>query len=75
MAENNGIHSLSESELNLFLTLIMALRIMASASKMKINPKNMFTVMKLGTIFEKGQSLVIYQHANRTDKFNKVLKC
>ena len=70
---NNGIHSLSENELIFFDPDNGIADDGIYVKDEGKSPKHIYC-KEIRDYFENGQSLVIYQHANRTRKFNEVLK-
>jgi len=69
---NNGIQSLSESEL-IFFDPDNGIADGIYIKDVGKSPKHIYC-KEIRDYFENGQSLVIYQHANRSDEFNNVLK-
>lgn len=65
---NNGIKSLSESEL-IFFDPDNSIDVKDEGN----SPKHIYC-KEIRDFFKNGQSLIIYQHANRTGKFNNVLE-
>jgi len=69
---NNGIQSLSESEI-IFFDPDNGIAKNDIDSKDAVKSPKHINFDEIKDYFENGQTLIIYQHANRSDKFNNVL--